>query len=379
LSDEMISAEKFLLSDAQWVIAREYTFSCWAELKQRILLDPLARVLEQSLRADDRESTLKLLRATPALLHVKVRSGHWGPPMSFAANLGHFELMKAVAELGAKDHQHAFERALLQGKVDCARWLHQHGANLQPGAVMGACETLNAAGVRLLAELGAPLTDASGNDRAPVAMVLETYSRNPPGKHAILELLAPPAPELADTVITAFHRGRVEELTQYLRREPGLLHRRFSYREIYPPAWGCRDDGRSGLHGTPIDGTTLLHLAIEFDEQAIFDRLLTLGADVNARATIDAAGFGGHTPLFQAVVGMPIACGRQHDGAMVQALLSRGALPDLQASLRKFLDWRERPEWHDPSHVTAAEWARGFPEKNWVSEKGLALLALADR
>ena len=55
---------------------------------------------------------------------------------------------------------------------------------------MGACEALNASGMRFVAELGVPLTDESGNRLAPLAMALETYSRNPRGKHEILEVLA---------------------------------------------------------------------------------------------------------------------------------------------------------------------------------------------
>jgi hypothetical protein len=43
-------------------------------------------------------------------------------------------------------------------------------------------------------------------------------------------------------------------------------------------------------------------MAIDFEEQEIFDLLLEQGAEPNARASIDAAGFGGHTPLFNAVV-----------------------------------------------------------------------------
>jgi len=45
----------------------------------------------------------------------------------------------------------------------------------------------------------------------------------------------------------------------------------FTIREIYPPELGCANDERSGMHGTPIAGTTLLHLAIDFDEQEIFN------------------------------------------------------------------------------------------------------------
>jgi len=68
---------------------------------------------------------------------VPVRSGNWGPPMSHAANLGRLEIIKAIAALGAKDFQHPFDRTLLQGRIECARWLHEHGAKLAPGIVMG--------------------------------------------------------------------------------------------------------------------------------------------------------------------------------------------------------------------------------------------------
>ena len=58
-----------------------------------------------------------------------------------------------------------------------------------------------------------------------------------------------------------------------------------------------------GLHGTPLAGTTLLHLSIDFDEREIFDWLLDNGADVNAAAAVDEEGFGGFgTPLYNALV-----------------------------------------------------------------------------
>jgi hypothetical protein len=97
--------------------------------------------------------------------------------MSHAANLGRLEIIQAIDALGARDHQHAFDRALLQGQIACARWLHAQGAKLAPGIVMGTCETLNAAGFSFLLELGAPLTDDRGNRLAPLALVLETYGR----------------------------------------------------------------------------------------------------------------------------------------------------------------------------------------------------------
>jgi hypothetical protein len=369
-----VATAEFRLSDAQLIIAREYGFSHWAELKERINSHTVAELLGAAIRADDRETVIRLLQSNPQLLHVPVRNGNWGPPMSHAANLGRLEIIKAAAELGARDFQHAFDRAVLQGQLECARWLFEHGAKLAPGIIMGACETLNSAGFRFLDELNAPYSDHRGNRLAPLALVLETYSRCPTGKHEILDVFEKRGYELPDSPILALHRGHTDRLKKHLQRDPGLINRRFASREIYPPECGCAEDGRSGMHGTPVEGTTLLHLAIEFDEPEIFDLLVAQGADVNARALIDADGFGGHTPLFNSAVNMPFACGRQRDASMTRALLARGASPKLSATLRKFLDWCETPRWHEAREVIPAEWGHGFPEKGWVNPEALRLL-----
>jgi hypothetical protein len=363
---DAISGEKFLLSDAQLVVAKEYGFSNWTVLKERINTNTVAKLLQEAIHKDDREAVVRLLRANPKLLHIPLWSGNWGPPMSHAANLGKLEIIKAVAALGARDHQHAFDRALLQGKLECARWLHAHGAKLLPGLVMGACETLNPAGLGFLADLGAPFTDAKGNRLAPLALVLETYGRHPKGKHAVLGIFERQGYALPDTPMMAFHRGDMARLRDFLRRDPGLIRQRFSSLEIYPPELGCAKDGRSGMHWTPIDGTTLLHLAIDFDEEEIFELLLANGADVNARANVDAEGFGGHTPIYNAVV----SHGRRQ-GEMARTLAERGASKTVRASLRKFLDWCETPRWHEAREVSPAEWARTFPEKGWVNAEAL--------
>lgn len=357
------------LSDAQFVVAREYGLSNWSTLKLRIGAHSAANALHAAIRADDREAVVSILRANPEMLHLPVWSGNWGPPMSHAANLGRFEIIRACAELGASDFQHAFGRAVLQGKIECARWLHEHGAKVVPGIIMGACETLNAAGLQFLTELNAPFTNSEGNHFAPLALVLETYSRNPAGKHAILKIFAAHDYQLPDTPMMAFHCGDVSQMEKHLRRDPQLIERRFTLREIYPMECGCASNGQSGMHWTPIDGTTLVHLAIDFREREILDWLLARGADVNSRAMIDGDGFGGHTPLFNAVV-----CGPWHDLGMTRALLEGGAKKDTRANLRKFLDWIENPHWHEARNVTAAEWARGFPERSWVNSQGLQLL-----
>jgi hypothetical protein len=373
-SDEPVIAADFKLNDAQLVIAREYGFSNWAQLKERINANTVTGLLLKAIEADERDSVVRLLKAHPNLLHVPLWSGNWGPPMSHAANLGRLEIIQAVSALGARDHQHAFDRALLQGKLECARWLYEHGAKLVPGIVMGACECLNPAGLGFLAGLGAPFTNAQGERLAPLALVLETYGRNPKGKHAVLEILSQQGYAFPDTPIMAVHRGDVKRLREFLQREPGLLERRFSSLEIYPPELGCAKDGRSGMHWTPIDGTTLLHIAIDFSEEEIFELLLARGADVDARALVDAEGFGGHTPIYNTVVSHGA-----HQAAMARKLLERGASTTVRASLRKFLDWCENPRWHEAREVSPAEWARGFPEKGWINREALRLVESAAR
>ena len=105
--------------------------------------------------------------------------------MSHAANLGRLEIIKAWRELGARDFQHAFDRAVLQGRIECARWLHEHGAKAAPGIIMGACETLNAAGVRFLLSWMRRSSTSTANRLAPLALGARKPTHAiPTGKHA---------------------------------------------------------------------------------------------------------------------------------------------------------------------------------------------------
>ena len=373
-ADDDVISSRLKLSDAQLVIAREYGFASWSQLKQRITDHTAAQLIDKAIRSNDARSVTQLLTAYPNLLHVPVRSGNWGPPMSHAANMGQLDMVKTIAALGAKDFQHAFDRALLHGDIEIAKWLNEHGAAFTPGIFMGSCETLNERGFGFLDDAGIPLENGQGNKLAPLAMVLETYSRNPSGKHAILQRFRARGYQWADTPLMAFHCGDLDQLKIHLRRNPQLIHQRFGYQDIYPPELGCADDLRSGLHGTPIDGTTLLHLSIDFDEKEIFDWLLQQGADINAKAVTDNEGFGGHTPLFNAIVSDAYVNGRQRDAYMAQRLLDLGADIHLRVSLRKYLDWREQPEWYIARNVTPLEWAADFPEKGWVNQEAVSLI-----
>src|SRR5689334_5542998 len=60
-----IAAGKFLLNDAQLVVAREYGFSNWTELKERITANTVVRLLQDAIHQDDRETVVRLLRSNP--------------------------------------------------------------------------------------------------------------------------------------------------------------------------------------------------------------------------------------------------------------------------------------------------------------------------
>ena len=358
------------LSDAQLVLARSYGVPSWPRLV-------LACEMTDAIHRDDLEAVKDLITKHPELLFEDARgvSSNWGPPMSYAANLGRDDIIQMLAAAGAKDIQHAFDRACLQGKLETARWLHLHGAQLVPGIVMGACETQNAAGLALLLELGAELSDEGGNHLAPPAMILETYSRNPTGKHRCLALMVEQGVSIPDTPVMALHLGRTDLLASHLQRDPDLLARRFSYRDIYPLELGCHDDESLGLHGTTLDGTTLLHLSIDFDEMETAVWLMDHGADVNAPAEVDADGFGGHTPIFNAVVSQAHTCGRQRDASMLQLLLKNGADVNVQASLRKRLRFVDDETEHFYRDVTPLEYGLQFHEKRWTCRAVMQLLS----
>jgi hypothetical protein len=358
------------LADAQLALARSYGLPSWPRLV-------LACRMTDAIWRDDADAVRDLVLKYPRLLHEDARGvkGNWGPPMSYAANLGRDRIIAMLRDLGAEDLQFAFDRACLQGKLDTARQLYAMGARPEPDSVMGPAETQSGSGLALLLELGAAISDAHGDRLAPVAMVLETYCRNPEGKHQCLELFAEHGIHLPDTPPMAVHRGRIDLLEEHLRRDPHLLSRTFSHEEIYPPELGCHADHSLALHGTPLAGATLLHLCVDNDEVEIARWMLERGTDVNVKAAIDNDGFGGHTPLFGCVVSQPYRVGLRRDDAFARLLLDHGAEPNVRASLRKRLRFVEDEELHEYRDVTPLAWGERFHDQDWVSTPVMQLIA----
>ena len=367
-------------ADACAVIARSYQAPHWARLVEAVsLTDAIWR--------DDLEAVTQLITHDPALLHepALIRTdSNWGAPLSYAANLGRERIMRYLHQAGATDLDHALQRAALQGQLEAATLLHQWLGTPTPpdDALGGPAYTLSLGGSALLLHLGARAVDEHGARLAPVDVVLSTDSRNPCAKHAILELYAAHGVQLPATPLMALHRGRIDLLEQHLARDAQLLHRRFRHTDIFPPEMGCRHAVDATV-GTPLDGTTLLHMAIDFDEMEIAQWLLAHGADVNARAMVGASGFGGYTPLFCTVVSQPnfwMNHGQRgpFTAPFTELLLGHGADPNRRASLWKELhpgyDTPGRYEYRD---VTALSWGRRFHAPIFVSAPAMALIEAA--
>lgn len=358
------------LADAQLVLARSYGLPSWPRLVA-------ACRMTDAIWHGDVEAVRTLVTKNPRLLHEAARGiadSNWGPPMSYAANVGQDAIIQMLRDLGAADLQHAFDRACLQGKIETARKIYAMGARPTPGCIMGPCETLNAAGLSLLFELGAEFADEHGDRLAPVALLLQTYSRGPRQKHECLELIVSRGVALPDTPPMAVHRGRIDLLEAYLRGDPQLLTRTFPHEEIYPRELGCHEDHSLALHGTPLAGATLLHLCVDFDEIEIARWLIDRGMDVNVKAAIDADGFGGHTPLFGCVVSQAYICGLQQDAAFARLLLDHGADPNARASLRKRLRFVKDESMHKYRDVTPLSWGESFHNQRWVSREAMELI-----
>src|SRR5690349_2980073 len=175
---QQIGPTEAKLADAQLALARSYGLPSWPRLV-------LACEMTDAIWRGDAGTVRALVTKYPELLHEDARGvkGNWGPPMSYAANLGRDEIIAMLRELGADDLQQAFIRACLQGRIETAGKLHKMGAQLVPGMVMGPCETLHSSGLKFVLELGSEFSDENGDRLAPVALILQTYSRYPKGKH----------------------------------------------------------------------------------------------------------------------------------------------------------------------------------------------------
>ncbi|HZM90939.1 MAG TPA: ankyrin repeat domain-containing protein [Blastocatellia bacterium] len=374
---ESIDPSDAKLADAQLVLARSYGASSWTRLAHGVrLADAIWR--------DDLETVRTLITANPTLIHehvlIRTDSG-WGPPMTYAANLGRDQIIRLLHSHGAKDLESAAGRAALQGMTVTLHMIYDLAGrpSLEKLTLAGPAYTLSVEGTAALLALGARVVGPAGIDHTTMEHLLGTDSRNPAAKHRILEMYVDHAFEPPDTPVMALHRGRIDLLDMHLACDPDLLTRTFTIAEVFPLAPACSREPYTA-QGTPVHGTTLLHIAAYFDELEIAEWLLDRGMDPNARAAIDADGFGGYTALFSTVVSqrnfwVNYGKGQPDEARFTRLLLDRGADPNIRASLRARLEeghgGGSLREYRD---VTPLGWGEQYHARIFVSQESLRLI-----
>lgn len=377
LAELRVTSPDAKLADAQLTLARGYQASSWPRLVHAVQL-------ANAIWDDDLDTVRDLVTGHPQLLREQVlirANSNWGPPLTYAANLGRDRIIRMLHGLGATDLETALDRAALQGQVQTGLMLHAMLGRATPpdDSLGGPAYTLSAEGTAFLLGLGVRAVDQGGRRLAPVDVVLQTDSRRPAAKHAILEMYVKHGLEYPDTAPMALHRGRIDLLERHLQRDPGLLTRTFTHREIYPVEMGCGDP-LDATTGTPLGGTTLLHMCVDYDEIEIGRWLLDQGMDPNVRSAVGANGFGGYTPLFSTVVSQPnFWMNHQKRGPFVapftELLLERGADPNVRASIWKRLHpGHGDPARHDYRDVTPLSWGRRFHAPIFVSEPAMKMI-----
>ncbi|HXT68274.1 MAG TPA: hypothetical protein VN700_00855 [Vicinamibacterales bacterium] len=371
------------LFDAQLALARSYQATSWPRLVQAVQL-------VDAIWADDFEAVRDLVTRNPALIRepVLIRlDSNWGPPMTYAANLGRNQIIRMLHGMGAKDLESAGGRAALQGKTDTVHLIYELAGkpSLDRWTLAGPAYTLSVEGTAVLFALGARLIRPDGRvDSNTMEHLLGTDSRNPPAKHRILEMYVEHGFEPPDTPVMALHRGRIDLLEAHLARDPQLLTRTFDIADIYPLAPACsRAPHTADLYtaqGTPVHGTTLLHIAAYFDEVEIGGWLLDQGMDPDVPSAIDADGFGGYTALFSTVVSqrnfwVNYGKGQPDEARFTRLLLEKGANPNTRASIRHRMEEGHGGgplrEYRD---VTPMGWGEQFAGKIFVSGESLRLV-----
>jgi len=211
------------LADAQLVLARTYGASSWPRLVHAVrLADAIWR--------DDADEVRALVTQDPALVHENVllrADSNWGPPMTYAANLGRDTIIRFLHSRGAKDLPMAAGRAALQGKTATVHLIYELGGrpSLKKLTLAGPAYTLSVEGTAVLLTLGARVMRPDGVDHNTMEHLLGTDSRNPPAKHRILEMYVEHGFEPPDTPVMALHRGRIDLLEAHLARDPDLRAR----------------------------------------------------------------------------------------------------------------------------------------------------------
>jgi ankyrin repeat protein len=373
------------LSAAQFQIARLYGFANWPRLKVRVdSLEASFREvaeLKQAIDGNDLERVKTLITHSPALHRAPLGYGKngpltwvaecrvpWEPPT--AARL---EMAQWMIDNGSDVHQGGdgpLMRAALAGyRIPMMELLVRNGADVNAEwngyfpIIFAPCETVEPVALKWLLDHAANPNCAREGRKYPdsaLDYVIGTYSRSRQLGACIDILVEAGCTSRRDMpAVLDLLRGRIDLLAKRLDEDPSLISKRFP----------DLDFGSTGARRLLLRGATLLHVAAEYGNMEAAQLLVERGADVNAKADIDAAGVGGQTPIFHAATqfynwGTPV----------LEFLVQKGANLSLRARLPGHY---ERPE--EFVDCTPLGYARLFPgkESHGTESRAVSFLSAA--
>jgi ankyrin repeat protein len=326
----------------QAMVDRVCGVGSWVKMKARVAAQALAAQTEvgQLKRAIDTENLDRvkaMMTANPALHRAPRGYGRNGPLTWVAEcrvpwqppSATRLAIAAWMIDNGSDVHQGGdgpLMRAALSGdRVSMMELLVARGASVNAmwdgklPIIFASCEAVDPVALTWLLDHGADPNVTGADEFSGTALdyVIGSYARSPQLASCI-EALSKAGGRTKYNIpaVLDLLRGRLDRLREHLAADPAIIERRFP--EL--------DFGTTGGRMLTLKGATLLHVAAEYQNLEAVQ--LDLGADVNARATVDHAGVGGQTALFHA------ATQREDAGIpVIRLLLNRGADLSIRAKV----------------------------------------------